>query len=261
MDIDAYLARIGYSGSREPSLETLTGMQRSHRLAVPFESLDIHIGRRLSIDADDLFEKIVRRRRGGWCHELNGLWARALRDVGFEVDVVGAQVVSTTSNNQPLGHCTTIVHLDEPWWSDVGFGVRPRRPVRLLASGPQLIGDWEIEFSNDGDIWDMRSNVPGAPQQLGLRFTLQPRDFEEFRETMEWQQLSPESQFTQRPVCALYTEDGRITLVADTLTIERGGQREQHVAASEQELDEFLLGYFGIDLGEHSWRGFPWRAI
>jgi N-hydroxyarylamine O-acetyltransferase len=234
-------------------------MQRAHRLTVPFESLDIHVGRRLSIDGDHLFDKIVRQRRGGWCHELNGLWARALRHLGFQVEVIAAQVIGPSTVPKPFGHCTTIVQLDEPWWSDVGFGVRPPRPVRLEHSGPQLIGDWEIEFSNTGDTWTMRSEVPGAPQQLGLQFSRQPRDFEEFRETMEWQQTSPESLFTQRPVCVLFTEDGRITLAGDTLTITRGEEREQHTAATPDELDDLLLKHFGIELGEHTWRGFPWR--
>lgn len=260
VDIDAYLGRIGYSGSREPTLATLAALQRAHRLAVPFESIDIHIGRPLSIDEDRLFDKIVRQRRGGWCHELNGLWARALRQLGFHVDVIGAQVVSLTSSpNQPFGHCTTLVHLEgEEWWSDVGFGVRLQQPARLREAGPQFFGDWEVEFSNGGAEWEMRSVIPNQPG-LGLRFPLTPRDFEEFRATAEWQQTSPESLFTQRPVCAMFTEDGRIALVGDTVTIERGAERQQHTAANEGELDGLLREHFGLELGEHAWRGFPWR--
>ena len=261
LDIDAYLARIGYTGSRAPTLQTLSAMQRAHRLSVPFETIDIHIGRALSMDEDRLFDKIVRQRRGGWCHELNGLWARALRQLGFDVDVLAAQVVSPTSApDKPFGHCTTAVHLDgERWWSDVGFGVRLPRPVCLAAVGPQIAGEWEVEFLDDGDTWEMRSKFTGAAEGLGLRFSLLPREFEEFRATAEWQQTSPESLFTRQPVCSAFTAEGRVSLVAATLAVERGSEILQHTAATEAELDALLREHFGLELGEHTWRGFPWR--
>src|SRR5438874_538763 len=92
MDIEAYLNRIGYSGPRTPTLDTLRGLHRSHLLRVPFENLDIHSGRPIELDEERLFEKIVHHGRGGFCYELNGLFANLLREMGFPVSLLSAGV-------------------------------------------------------------------------------------------------------------------------------------------------------------------------
>ena len=85
IDAGAYLDRIGYSGPTEPTAETLVALHRAHMLAVPFENLDIHLGRRNVLDPEHVFDKVVRRRRGGWCFELNGLFALLLETLGYTV--------------------------------------------------------------------------------------------------------------------------------------------------------------------------------
>src|SRR5205085_8232372 len=90
--VQAYLDRIGYDGPTEPGLITLTGLQRAHMLSVPFENLDVHLGRRLVLDPAANFEKIVGRRRGGWCFELNGLFGWLLEQLGFDVTLLGSRV-------------------------------------------------------------------------------------------------------------------------------------------------------------------------
>src|SRR5439155_12169680 len=90
VNVDAYLERIGYAGPREPGFETLAALHRAHMLSVPFENLDIHLGRRLVLDREANFEKIVVRHRGGWCYELNGLFALLLERLGFRVTLLGA---------------------------------------------------------------------------------------------------------------------------------------------------------------------------
>ena len=86
MNLQAYLHRINYRGEQTPTAATLCQLHRAHLLAAPFENLDIHLGRPIVLDQDALFDKIVRRRRGGFCYELNGLFALLLRELGFEVD-------------------------------------------------------------------------------------------------------------------------------------------------------------------------------
>jgi N-hydroxyarylamine O-acetyltransferase len=93
MDVDAYLARIGYTGVREPSADVLGYLHRAHMLAVPFENLDIHLGVENVLDPEHVFDKIVTRRRGGWCYELNGLFALLLEALGFDVTRYSAAVV------------------------------------------------------------------------------------------------------------------------------------------------------------------------
>ena len=92
VDVDAYLERIGYVGAREPSADVLVGLHRAHVLAVPFENLDIHLGVANVLDLEHVFDKIVARRRGGWCYELNGLFALLLEGLGFAVTCYSASV-------------------------------------------------------------------------------------------------------------------------------------------------------------------------
>src|SRR6266436_9958960 len=92
MDIRAYLQRLSYTGAIAPSAETLRLLQLAHLRAVPFENLSIHSGEPVVLDDRALFEKIVGRRRGGFCYELNGLFAALLRALGFQVTTLSAGV-------------------------------------------------------------------------------------------------------------------------------------------------------------------------
>ena len=131
MNAAEYLARIGYDGPLEPSPETLAGLQRAHLLSVPFENLDIHLGRRLVLDRSANFDKIVRRRRGGWCYELNGLFSWLLEELGFRVTLLGSRVEGAAGAGQDLAHLLLLVDLDRPYIADVGFGESSLDPIAL----------------------------------------------------------------------------------------------------------------------------------
>ncbi len=92
MNLDAYLARIGYRGSLEPTPGTLRDLHCAHLLTIPYENLDIHLGRTLPLGEADIFSKLVTQKRGGWCFEMNGLFAWALRELGFVVTLLVAGV-------------------------------------------------------------------------------------------------------------------------------------------------------------------------
>src|SRR4051812_21960412 len=118
MNIDAYLARIGYSGSIEPTAETLRALQQAHLLAVPFENLDVYLKRPIILDEERLFAKIVGERRGGFCYELNGLFAALLRSLGFKVELLSARVHNDSGGfNAEFDHLTLRVRGtdDEPY--------------------------------------------------------------------------------------------------------------------------------------------------
>src|SRR6185295_18386444 len=95
LNTDAYLKRINYTGPLNPSAETLRNLHLAHLLAVPFENLDIHLGRPIVLEDAALFDKIVERRRGGFCYELNGLFCWLLRELGFEASKLSAGVANT----------------------------------------------------------------------------------------------------------------------------------------------------------------------
>ena len=137
VDVDAYLERIAYDGSREPSEATLVALHRAHMLAVPFENLDIHLGVENVLDPEHVFDKVVTRRRGGWCYELNGSFARLLEALGFAVTRYSASVVLSEPPSPDFAHLTLRVDLDRPWLADVGFGASFTRPLRLDDDGDQ----------------------------------------------------------------------------------------------------------------------------
>jgi N-hydroxyarylamine O-acetyltransferase len=227
VNVDAYLERIGYEGSREPTFETLFALHRAHMLSVPFENLDIHLGRRLVLDREANFEKIVVGRRGGWCYELNGLFSLLLERLGFPVTMLGARVVGERVGDE-LGHLMLRVDLDRPWLADVGFGESSLVPIPLGDEPEQVV-------EADG---------------MRREFTLVPRRLEEFQAMCEFSQTSPDMLFTQRRLCTLATADGRITL-SDLRLIERVGDRvAERELEGEDEWRSVLRERFGVVLGD-----------
>jgi arylamine N-acetyltransferase len=123
MNTEAYLKRINYTGSLVPNRSTLRSLQVAHLLNVPFENLSIHSGEPIVLDDDALFRKIVENRRGGFCYELNGLFAALLRGLGFDVSMLAAEVAKDGGGFSPnFEHMALMVTLAEPWLVDVGFG-------------------------------------------------------------------------------------------------------------------------------------------
>lgn len=124
IDVDAYLARIGYTGSREPSLETLSALHRLHAEAIPFENLNPFLGLPVLLDIESLQNKLVNSGRGGYCFEHNILFSTVLREIGFDATWLGARVVWMQPDDSIITqrtHMTLRVNLDgEPYLADVG---------------------------------------------------------------------------------------------------------------------------------------------
>src|SRR5947199_67751 len=130
MNAAAYLERIGYQGPRAPTAETLRRLHLAHLYAVPFENLSIHWGEPIRLDDEALFEKVVTRRRGGFCYELNGLFAALLRALGFDVAMLSAGAGRANGDYSPdYDHIALLVTLDDRWRADGG----------LTLSGMKLI--------------------------------------------------------------------------------------------------------------------------
>jgi N-hydroxyarylamine O-acetyltransferase len=248
MDVQAYLDRIHYAGSTEPTLHTLRNLHMAHLLSVPFENLSIFQNQPLSLREADLFEKIVTRRRGGFCYELNGLFAALLRTLGYKVTLLSARVVG---KNRHLGaefdHLVLQVALSEPWLADVGFGESFRLPLRLDTDKEQMQGDsaFRIVEQGDGRVLQRRERGEGWNDQY--HFTLQPRHFEEFEPMCLYHRTSPLSSFTRGRVCSLATPDGRVTISDMRLIVTRYGRRTEHVMGDEQEVNRVLADVFGIE--------------
>ena len=130
MDLGAYLERINFRGSLDVNAQTLRELQVAHLLTVPFENLSIHADEPIVLEEEALFDKVVRRRRGGFCYELNGLFAALLRGLGFDVSMLSARVARNDGGFTPdYDHMTILVSLDQRWLVDVGFGDAFRHPL------------------------------------------------------------------------------------------------------------------------------------
>ena len=247
MNIEAYLKRINYSGSLEPTPETLRTLQVAHLLAVPFENLSIHAGEPIELNEDALFDKIVENRRGGFCYEANGLFAGLLRALGFEVEMLAAGVAKKDGGFGPdFDHMTLMVTLAERWLVDVGFGDSFLEPLLLDARDEQVQGTGAFRILEDDTHLILERRDDGGDWQPQYSFTLQPHTFADYEEMCHFHQTSPESHFTKAPLCSLATADGRVTLSGLRLITTSAQQRDEQPLENRDDFDRLLRDQFGI---------------
>jgi N-hydroxyarylamine O-acetyltransferase len=245
VNLGAYLDRIRFARPLRVDFETLSALHRAHLLAVPFENLDIHLGRPIDLSLDRIYDKIVRRRRGGFCYELNGLFAWALAEIGFWVQLHSARVFEGEIPGPDFDHLALQVHADGPVLADVGFGDCFLEPLRLeegAESGQQAM---TYRMSQRGGEWTLwrRAEGPWEPQYV---FSLVPRRLTEFTDMCRYHQTSPDSTFTRKRVCSLATSTGRVTLSGMKLIETEHGVRAERDVADEAERDTVLRNRFGI---------------
>lgn len=244
----AYLERIKYSGSLVPNAETLRALQLAHLLAVPFENLSIHAGEPITLSDDALFDKIVERRRGGFCYELNGLFAALLRALGFEVAMLSAEVAKAEGGFGPdFDHMALMVSLDERWIVDVGFGDSFREPLLLDERGEQAQGERAYRLVPDGEYLILLERDGGAEWKMQYRFTLRPHQYSDYVGMCCYHQTSPESHFTKTRICSRATPEGRITLSEMRFITSRVGHgRQERGLTNEADYAAILREHFGI---------------
>ena len=248
-DLAAYLRRLNYSGPATPSRDVLFAIHQAHHRAVPFENLDIWLQRRIVLDESAFYRKIVGERRGGFCYELNGLFAAMLRQMGFTVTLLSGRVPRKEGGVTPeFDHMVLRVDLDQPYLADVGFGEAFQQPIMLRDGAEEEQDGVRYRLFAEGGRWIAeRRNSGGEWNQL-YEFSLQPRELQDFAGMCHFHQTSPHSNFTQRRICSLATEDGRVTLADMRLIVTRNGQREERILASEEEYRRELVRSFGIVL-------------
>lgn len=251
MNIDTYLERINYHGPLAPNAETLRALQVAHLRAVPFENLSIHAGEPIVLDDESLFSKIVIKRRGGFCYELNGLFAALLRALGFNVAMLSAEVANAAGEfSQPFDHMALLVQLEQRWLVDVGFGDSFLEPLLLDERGEQRQGNQAYRISPDGNYLILNRHDAAEDWKMQYRFTLQPYAFADYAEMCRYHQTSPASHFTRGRICSRATADGRITLSGMRLIITSNNDgrtaRDERTLTSEDEYKQILREQFGV---------------
>jgi N-hydroxyarylamine O-acetyltransferase len=246
-DPTAYLYRLGLTETIATNVSGLRRLHRAHLLRVPFENLDIHLRRPIRLDPARFFTKIVTHRRGGFCYELNGLFASLLRSLGFSVTLLSARVANHEGVfGAEFDHLALRIDLDQSYLADVGFGDLFLEPVQLVTDAEQKDLGGNFRFVREDDVWVLQRSAEAEWRSL-YSLTLLPRRLEDFRGRCEYHQTSPASHFTQKIICSLPTLTGRLTISGDRLIETSEGHRDERLIASEAELRLLLTNRFGVN--------------
>jgi len=253
MNVSAYLERINFTRHLKPDVETLHGLHLAHMHNVPFESLDIGLKRPIKIDEESIWDKIIIHRRGGFCYELNGLFAWLLKQIGFNVTYLNARVFNREGElGIDFDHLALLVRIPNhptAWLADVGFGDSFNEPLRFDEQGEQVQGlrAYRLEKTPEGYITWQR-NYDGLWERLYF-FDLEPHKFpEEYEPACLYHQTSPESSFTRGSIISRATPNGRVSLEDGWLTLTSNGTREKRPLADQEEYQALLKEHFGLEL-------------
>jgi N-hydroxyarylamine O-acetyltransferase len=253
MDITTYLTRISYHKPVKPDVQTLQELQHAHMQTVPFENLDIASKRPIRLDIESLWNKIILQRRGGFCYELNGLFAELLQSIGYDVTYLNARVFNSRGGpGIDFDHLALLVRMPNSsvrWLADVGFGDSFNRPLNLDERGEQKQGlrAYRLEETSAGFItWQKNYDGTWEPQYF---FDLEPHKFpEEYESACLYHQTSPRSSFTRGSIISIATSDGRVSLEDGRLIITTNGQRSESAVHNQAEYQALLKEYFDVTL-------------
>src|SRR5215467_8747035 len=245
--VAAYLNRAGVTGPTAGDAAGLRTLHHAHQLTVPFENLSIHLAEPISLDERDLIDKIVRRRRGGFCYELNGAFALLLEALGAHVSRVAARVYGEEGLSPPFDHLALIVRPADgggPWLADVGFGSHSDYPLLLEARDDQddPAGRFRLADAEAGDIDVLKD---GKPE---YRLETRERSLADCVPTCWFQQTSPLSHFTRSTICSRLTPGGPVSISGRMLIQTQDGTRTEQQLDTDDELLAAYQDHFGIAL-------------
>ena len=256
VDVAAYFDRIGYRGPAEPTVETVHALVAAHNRSIPFENLDPLLGIPVAdLSAAALTDKLVHRRRGGYCYEHNGLMGYVLEEMGFGVERLAGRVVWMNPDG-PLPAQThqvlsvTVPGVDVPLLVDVGFGGQTlTSPIRLEAGPVQETRHEPYRIRDRGDGYQLEAEIRGEWQPLYM-FTTQPRPRIDLEVGSWYVSTHPNSSFVTGLTAALVTDDARWNMRGRHLAIHRAGNTEQIRFDTAADVLDALTDRFGIDLAD-----------
>ncbi|GAB3007112.1 arylamine N-acetyltransferase family protein [Mycobacterium bourgelatii] len=257
LDLTEYFDRVNYRGTTEPTLETLQALVTAHTRAIPFENLDPLLG----VPVDDLgpnalADKLVSRRRGGYCYEQNGLMGYVLAELGYQVRRFAGRVVWMLPPDAPVPAQThtvlgvTFPGSDGSYLVDVGFGGQtPTSPLRLQTGGVQQTTHEPYRLEDRGDGLLLQAQVRGEWQSL-YEFTTETRPQIDLTVGSWYVSTCPASHFVTEVTAAMVTDDARLNLSGRQLTIHRASGSEKVLLDDAAAVVDTLRDRFGINVDD-----------
>ncbi|MDR0271502.1 arylamine N-acetyltransferase [Paenibacillus sp.] len=249
----AYLERIGYTGSINRSATVLANLHEHHMYAVPYENMDILNGIPLSLDLDDLYDKIVIRSRGGYCFELNALFGWLLGELGFQVTSYFGRFWRDEPNPPPLRrhHILRVKAEGQSYICDVGVGgIVPIRPLLLVEGLEQQLGGEYYRLDRDPFYgWILSERKAGEWSRI-YSFTEEPQLPRDFEMASYWCEHAPESIFTKSAMVFIRTREGRNTMAGDEFRIFTSEGVETFTPSTQEEYRQAMQTYFGISISD-----------
>jgi N-hydroxyarylamine O-acetyltransferase len=259
IDLDRYLARIGYRGTPRADLDTLRALTELHPAAIPFEAIDVFLGRPVDLSPDAIQAKLIAGGRGGYCFEHNGLLKHVLGMLGFAVEGLLARVLWMRPDDAPplpLTHMALRVTIDdEQWLADVGFGsCVAGAPLRFGAVGTDQPTRHETFRLTLRRAWTLvEAQLPNGWQPV-YALSPEPALDSDYVAANWFTSTHPESGFRQELRVALTTPDRRTTLADNRLTVRHANGAMERRFLSEPELADALVSIFGLRLDADSAR-------
>lgn len=252
IDLDRFFARIGYAGSRAPTLDTLRDIAWAQAITVPFENIDVLSGRGIDLDLAVLEEKIVDQRRGGYCFEQNGLALAALQQIGFDAVGLIGRVRWMVPDDHPTGATHMVIRIElpgGPYIFDAGFGgMRLTGPMKLKAGERQKTPHEDFQLVADGDGFLLQGDLGDRWTNI-YRFTLDPQTKADYDVSSWYTSTHPDSLFMNTLIVEL-PGDGIRRMVVNNMYIERlvGQAADTRTINSLDELDGLLEQHFALPL-------------
>jgi N-hydroxyarylamine O-acetyltransferase len=251
-DLEAYLERIGYRGSRSVSVETLAAIHLQHAQTIPFENLNPFLRWPVRLDAESLHQKLVRDKRGGYCFEHNLLLSHVLNHLGFHVRGLAARVLWNVPEGAvtPRGHMLLLIELDHRRYiADVGFGgLTLTAPLRLQVDIEQNTPHEPFRLMKLGDGFVMQASVAGTWRSL-YTFDLQEQFLADYEVTNWYLSNHPSSHFVTGLIAARPDRDRRHVLRGNELAVHHmNGGTERRLLKSTEELRAALEDTFRLSV-------------
>ncbi|NMW20800.1 MAG: arylamine N-acetyltransferase [Chlorobiaceae bacterium] len=245
--LEKYFDRVGYNGNASKDIVTLTDIMRCQLFSVPFENLDVQAGKIVSLVPEEIVEKIVMRKRGGYCYEVNGLFAMALQELGVPYIFVAARPMIYPVR-RPKTHMALVVDVDgEEWLFDLGFGVHGiRKPMRLTVL--------DVEIKQDSDVFMLSKSNENRYLLKALsegewanqyEFDLSPQEWIDFVPANHLNSTHPDAIFVKKLLVVLHNPTGREILIGDTFKSVVNGKTTKQFISMENRAS-ILASKFGL---------------